>query len=388
MAESRTKMNRAELQQRYASGERDFRRLDLSGVDLSRADLTNAGFADADLTRAKLSRATLTGADLSGADLRWADLTFAHLHAHLRDTNLQFADLSRADLRGNDLGGSNLGHANLSDALLADSSLIGINLSGAELNFTDLVGANLTGANLRGAVLHRCDLTRAIFERARCSGTFWVDVDLSSSVGLAEIEHSSPSSVGIDTLVLSGGAIPDVFLRGCGVPEHIIELQRALVQGVAPLQFYSCFISYSHQDQEFAQRLRGRLQEEGLRIWYAPEDLRGGGKVHDQIDDAIRLHDKLLLVLSTASMSSEWVATEISKARRRERKEGKRVLFPIRLVDFEAMRDWECFDADAGKDSAREIREYFIPDFSIWKDHDAFETALARLLNDLRASAE
>jgi hypothetical protein len=40
-----------------------------------------------------------------------------------------------------------------------------------------------------------------------------------------------------------------------------------------------------------------------------------------------------------------------------------------------------------GKDSAREIREYFIPDFSNWKDHDSYQEAFQRLLSDLRASA-
>ena len=35
-------------------------------------------------------------------------------------------------------------------------------------------------------------------------------------------------------------------------------------------------------------------------------------------------------------MSSEWVKTEIAKARKREVKEGKRVLFPVRLVGFES----------------------------------------------------
>ena len=83
--------------------------------------------------------------------------------------------------------------------------------------------------------------------------------------------------------------------------------------------------------------------------------------------------------------ASEWVATEIRRARKAERQEKRRKLFPIRLVDFEAIRDWQCFDADVGKDSAVEIREYFIPDFSNWKDHDSFEAAFARLLNDLKA---
>jgi len=33
------------------------------------------------------------------------------------------------------------------------------------------------------------------------------------------------------------------------------------------------------------------------------------------------------------------------------------------------------FHADAGEDSAREIWEYFIPDFSEWKDHDKYKKA-------------
>jgi len=92
----------------------------------------------------------------------------------------------------------------------------------------------------------------------------------------------------------------------------------------------------------------------------------------------------LLLILSPESMKSEWVKTEIAKARKREVREKRQVLFPIRLCSFEALRDWECFDADTGKDSAREIREYYIPDFSNWKDHDSYQEAFARLLRDLK----
>ncbi len=63
----------------------------------------------------------------------------------------------------------------------------------------------------------------------------------------------------------------------------------------------------------------------------------------------------------------------------------RRMLFPIRLVDFETVRQWKCFDADTGKDLAREIREYFIPDFSNWKDYDAYKKAFERLLQNLKA---
>jgi hypothetical protein len=61
-------------------------------------------------------------------------------------------------------------------------------------------------------------------------------------------------------------------------------------------------------------------------------------------------------------------------------------LFPIRLVDWETIRDWDCFDADTGKDLAVEVREYFVPDFSCWKEHDFYQQAFDRLLRDLKAS--
>jgi hypothetical protein len=172
------------------------------------------------------------------------------------------------------------------------------------------------------------------------------------------------------------------------VPETLIASLPAIIGGMEPIQFYSCFISHHSKDQAFADRLHSRMVQEKLRVWYAPEDRKGGEKLHEQIDEAIRVHDKLLLVLSPASMGSEWVKTEIRKARRAEVKEQRRKLFPIRLVEFETLRDWECFDADSEKDLGVEIREYFIPDFSKWKDHDAFEVAFARLLDDLRRNVD
>jgi hypothetical protein len=37
-----------------------------------------------------------------------------------------------------------------------------------------------------------------------------------------------------------------------------------------------------------------------------------------------------------------------------------------------------------GEALAEEVRKYHIPDFSNWKNHDAFERAFARLEKDLR----
>src|SRR5204863_2348849 len=107
-----------------------------------------------------------------------------------------------------------------------------------------------------------------------------------------------------------------------------------------------------------------------------------GKKLHEQIDEAIRIYDRLLLILSEHGMNSEWVKTETAHARQKELNERRQVLFPISLVPFPKIREWKCFDADTGKDSAREVREYFIPDFSNWKEDDSYQQALERLVRD------
>lgn len=124
---------------------------------------------------------------------------------------------------------------------------------------------------------------------------------------------------------------------------------------------------------------------QGVRCWFAPHDLQGGKKLQDQIGRAIQVYDRLLLILSEHSMQSEWVKAEIQNAQRRELSEKRQVLFPIGLAPFSTIKAWQCFDADTGRDVAKDIREYFIPDFSNWKDRNSYRMAFERLLRDLKA---
>ena len=328
----------------------------------------------------------LTEADLSGADLRGASLRKARLdgvnfsHAKLSRANLSRAKLRGAKLSGTSLIGAILGVADLTNADLRNANLSNANAVGARLD-----SANLTSVNLFHADLGSADLTSADFTRAHVAGTIFANNDLSRAIGLETVVHLGPSTIGIDTIYRSQGKIPLTFLRGAGVPDNFIEYMGSLT-GKA-LEFYSCFISYSTKDQEFADRLYADLQNKGVRCWFAPHDVQGGKKLHEQIDAAIRMHERLLLILSPNSMDSEWVRTEIRKARKRERTEKKRVLFPVRMVPFDAIRDWELFDADEGKDLAVEIREYYIPDFSNWKSHDSYAKEFNNLLRDLKSEA-
>ena len=121
------------------------------------------------------------------------------------------------------------------------------------------------------------------------------------------------------------------------------------------------------------------MKRKKLQVWLAAEDL-GDGKIHEQLERSIRLHDKLLIVLSNNSMSSEWVKTEIRWAMEVAIKEKADKLLPLRLVEMDTVKDWKLFDSDIGKDLAREIREYHIHDFSNWQDNKAFNKSFNRLL--------
>ena len=368
---------------------------DLSGADLSGADLKGTDLCFANLKGAVLNRANIQDANLHRADLYSANLCGANcIAADLHDATLNVASLSGADLRhagfrgarlrGADLSQANLRMANLSNAYLDDARFIQANCFGAHLNGAVLNNANLSDADLTGVELSSAMLGEASFNRAILAYTTFGNNDLSTAKGLETVIHRGPSTIGIDTLFRSDGKIPEVFLRGAGVPEDFITFVPSLV-GRA-IEFYSCFISYSHQDEEFSRRLHSQMRSENLRVWFAPEDMKAGRKLHEEIFRAIQIHDKLLLVLSENSMRSQWVITEVKRAKKVERDETRRKLFPIRLVDFETIQNWECFDADSGKDLAAEVREYYIPDFSNWKDHDSFEREFAKLLGALRAT--
>jgi hypothetical protein len=284
-------------------------------------------------------------------------------------------DIIVPDLSGVDLSGADLNHANPHYA-----NLRGTELSDAILGDADLSMANLTGTGLSGAILSNADLSYTDLSDAFVVYTRFGDVDLSTVKGLETVKHWGPSTIGIDTIIRSQGKIPEIFLRKAGVPNSIIEAIPALVGSLKPIDYYSCFISYSSKDEALARQLYADLQSNHVRCWFAPEDLKIGGKIRTGIDEAIRLHDKLLLVLSKSSVASGWVEREVKAALVKERKEKITVLFPVRVdkAVFDSPFDW-----------ATEIRhERNIGDFTRWKNHDDYEKAFSRLLRDLKAETQ
>ena len=323
----------------------------------------------------------LEGALLAGTNLCNANLEGANLSgAYLSGTNLGPANLSYANLSKADLSDANLLLANLSYANLSGANLLLTNLSSANLADANLARANLTMTNLSGATLSGTVMTDSL-----ASTTWFVGLSLKGITGLSLIKHTAPSYISIDTLERTAADLGkdatkqeqhgvELFLENAGVPKEYIEFFRSRIG--QRIQFYSCFISYSTKDQAFADRLHSDLRQKGIRCWLATEDLRIGDKFRTRINEAIRAHDKLMVVLSQESVKSSWVEEEVEAAFERETRDGGTVLFPISLDD--AVMD----SNEAWAASIRRIRH--IGDFRRWKDHDEYTKSLERLVRDLR----
>lgn len=322
--------------------------------DLAQADLNHSNLRGYVLTEANLCQAQLRGASLVGSALQGA--------------NLYNADLLRA----------NFSFAQLQNANLQSTASNGVNFQQSNLTRTDLSHSDVVNANFTWAILHETNLAYA-----QVGGTTFGHNDLSTLLGLEMVLHFGPSSIGIHTVYESQGRIPEVFLRGCGIPENFITFHKALVN--TPIQFYSCFISYSHEDKSFARRLHDQLQARGIRCWLDEHQMLPGDDLYEEVDRGIKFWDKLLLCASKHSLTSWWVDDEIQRAFNKEQqlmkaRERKVLsLIPLNL-------DGYLFSGDWNNAKAAQVKARLAADFTGWEhDNTKFESEFERVVKALRA---
>lgn len=319
--------------------------------------------------------------DLGNADLR---------RAELRDANLSGSDLSRAKFAGAYLWNANLRGTNLTGTHLS-GDLMGADLTGAVFYDTQVYGAFLAGAHLNDTRLVRTiflntSLERTDFTGAVCGGVIFANTDLSGAEGLETVRHLAPSTIGTDTLFLSVPKLPDDFLRGCGVPQALVERLPHMLN--VANEYYSCFISYSGADEQFATMLYNLLIARGINCWKASEQFLPGDRLTAEIDRGITGWDKLLLCCSRSSLTQRWwVNFEVEKAFAKERKlqdeRGRQVdvIIPLNLDGYLLSKEYE-----EREDPRRsELLARFAPKITGWEhDNAIFEREIEGVIKALR----
>ena len=329
----------------------NFRGSSLIGVDLRNANLGGAKLSGSDLSESNMSESILRFADLQNIYSNRGDFSNADMYS---------SDLSEAFLRSVKFFG-----ADMTAVTLRQTSLFKTNLEFVKLNRANLMGTIFVSVKFNSTNFFQADMFLASFNR--CSS-------LSKAKNLDQLFIEGNISIDNMTLRKCINHLPNKFLFGIGYTDDEIKYLRSMYS--RSITYYSCFISYSHKDQEFTDTLVQKLRSENITVWFAPEDMKIGDKIRRRIDEEIRIYDKILIILSEDSIESQWVEQEVEKALERERKENKLILFPIRV-------DNSIFDSDAGWASyIKNTRN--IGDFTKWKDHDEFKKAFDRLLKDLK----
>jgi len=84
----------------------------------------------------------------------------------------------------------------------------------------------------------------------------------------------------------------------------------------------SVFISYTHSDRRFVERLAGDLRLLGCEVWLDEWKVRVGDSLLKEVGNAITYAKWMVIVISPAAMASEWVNTELRTGLARGRQMG------------------------------------------------------------------
>lgn len=93
------------------------------------------------------------------------------------------------------------------------------------------------------------------------------------------------------------------------------------------------FISYSHKDKKFVDKLAMQLVHRNVNVWLDRWELAVGDSIVDRVQEAVDGSSALLVILSKSSTESEWCKKELSAGLLRELEEKRVVVMPVMLEE-------------------------------------------------------
>ena len=136
------------------------------------------------------------------------------------------------------------------------------------------------------------------------------------------------------------------------------------------------FISYSHRDNEYAHALAEHLQSRGFHVWI-DDRLDYGSQWPAEIQKQLDSCDAFILIMSPRSFASEWVQSELQRAKRKAKP-----VFPLLLEGDET---WLSVESTQYYD----VRNHNLPDDEFYFDLKQSVSAggMAQRPSQLRGSA-
>lgn len=89
------------------------------------------------------------------------------------------------------------------------------------------------------------------------------------------------------------------------------------------------FLSYDRNDEEFAKALKEQLEEHGLTVWKATDEILPGENLWQRASEALKASKAMIVLLSPDSVRSETQQREIEYALGDQKYQGR--LFPVQV---------------------------------------------------------
>lgn len=209
------RLSRAQIEQLYAAGLRDFRFVIAREVNLGGLRLIDADFSGAYLEGAQFAGSNLTKGYFKGSHLRGVSLAAAVL----TQTNFEGADLAEVDLGDVSLEAAAV-PPSFQGACLTPGQVISlytcglINFQGVictgDMSHAHLAGADFRGADLSGVNFEKADLSGVNFERANLSG---VRLKRSNLEGAILVNADLEGATGLESAKIAGVKLIEDFMH-------------------------------------------------------------------------------------------------------------------------------------------------------------------------------